>query len=56
MEEIKIYSECECVLKTDKEIIVELPNTILKIKGDYIETQNKRNNSKLDYFVCRPKE
>jgi len=56
MEEIKIYCNGECVLKTNHEVIVELPNTILKIKGDYIESENKKNKSKLDHFVCRPKE
>lgn len=53
MEEIKIYCEGECLIKTNKEVVVELPNTILKIKGDYIETTNKKNKSKLDCFVCR---
>lgn len=53
-QEVKIYCDGECVLISDKEVIIELPTNILKIKGDYIKIDNKNKIKKeTGTFVCR---
>lgn len=50
---VKIFKDGECIIKTDSEIIIELPNSILKIKGDLIEHQNKKIKNKVECFMVR---
>lgn len=51
---VKIYLDGERVLISEKEIIVELPSNILKIKGDVIKIDNKNKIKKeMSAFVCR---
>jgi hypothetical protein len=52
MEMIRVYKDGECVVKAD-EIIVELKNSILKIKGDQIFHEPKKIKNKLECFVVR---
>ena len=52
VEQIKVYKDGECVA-TANEIIVELKNSILKIKGDQIFHEPKKIKNKLECFVVR---
>ena len=51
---VKVYLDGEVLANTEKEIIVELPTSILKIQGDLIRFDNKNKIKKeIGTFVCR---
>lgn len=51
---VKVYLDGEVLANTEKEIIVELPTSILKIQGDLIRFDNKNKIKKeVGTFVCR---
>ena len=51
---VKVYLDGEIICDTEKEIIIELPTSILKIKGDLIRFDNKNKIKKeTGTFVCR---
>lgn len=51
---VKVYLDGEIICDTEKEIIIELPTSILKIKGDLIRFDNKNKIKKeIGTFVCR---
>jgi hypothetical protein len=53
-QEVKIYFNGEKILCTEEEIIIELPTSLLKIKGDLIRFDNKNKIKKeTGTFVCR---
>lgn len=53
-DKVKVYLDGECLANTDQEIIIELPTSILKIKGDLIRFDNKNTIKKETCtFVCR---
>ncbi len=51
---VRIYLDGETICNTEKEIIVELPTSILKIQGDLIRFDSKNKIKKeVGTFVCR---
>lgn len=52
MEIIKIYKDGQLIAKGE-ELLVELKNIILRIKGDEIFYEPKKIKNKLDCFIVR---
>jgi|688.fasta_scaffold399822_3 hypothetical protein len=53
-QEVKIYLNGEKILSTTEEIIIELPTSLLKIKGDLIRFDNKNKlKSEIGTYMCR---